>query len=261
MPELETLDADDSKPVLAALARDGACIVRDLLPESLCEQLLHDFEPHLEALNWGADDLGYRDGFYGTQTKRLHGLFSKSTATAQVLTHPLLLALAETLFVSSGMSRGVRLSNAELMVLNPGQSAQVFHTDAASWPRIQTLENGEILVSANCALTDFTTENGATRVVPGSHRWPSGRAPEPHEVCLATMPRGSALVYSGNVIHSGGDNRSATTRTGLYLGYVASTLRPLENHLVTNRPEDIAALSPAAQELLDQVPGGFTVYA
>lgn len=261
MPTLETIEPTDNAGVLAALAHDGACIVQNLLPVSLCEQLLSDFEPHLEALNWGADDLGYRDGFYGTQTKRLHGLFSKSRATAEVLTHPLLLALARTLFVDSGMSRGISLSNAELMVLSPGQSAQVFHTDAASWPRIQSLESAEILVSANCALTDFTADNGATRVVPGSHKWAPERKPEPAEVCLATMPRGSALVYSGNVIHSGGDNRSSMTRTGLYLGYVASTLRPLENHLVTNRPEDIAALSPIAQELLDRVPGGFTVYA
>ena len=59
------------------------------------------------------------------------------------------------------------------MVLAKDQGVQEFHTDGASWRRVQTAEkaNGnEILISANCALTDFTATNGATRVVPGSHK-------------------------------------------------------------------------------------------
>jgi hypothetical protein len=260
-PALAHIEADHVDAIEAALADQGACIALNVLSDELCQTLLEDFAPHLDGMDWGADDLGYRDAFYGTRTKRLHGLFSKSVRMQDVLTHPLFLALGQRLFLSTGLAREVRLSNAELMVLNQDQEAQTFHTDAVSWQRAQQTVAEEVLVSANCALTEFTASNGATRVVPGSHRWPADRQPQAHEVCLATMPRGAALIYTGNTIHSGGANQEPAARVGLYLGYIVSWLRPIENHLVTNRPEDVFALPAAAQRLLDVVPGGFAPYA
>jgi hypothetical protein len=227
----------------------------------LCEQLLRDFSSYLEAMPWGEDELGYRDAFYGEQTKRLHGLFSKSSKMVDVLTHPLFLELGKRMFVDTSLSNDIRLSNTELMVLNQDQGVQAFHSDAGSWRRVQQAEEGEILISANCALTEFTRTNGATRVVPGSHRWQSGREPRDDEITLAVMPQGAALIYSGNVLHSGGANHEPEARVGLYLGYIVSWLRPIENQLVTNAPADILALPEQAQRLLDVVPGGFTVFA
>ena len=259
--ELKRIDSHDVDAVVAALDADGACIALDVLPAALCDTLLNDFAPHLGELSWGTDELGYRDNFYGNETKRLHGLFSKSQAMGEVLTHPLFLAVARRLLIDTGRGKEVRLSNAELMVLNGGQDNQDFHTDAVSWAHAQQLMDGEILVSANCALTDFTATNGATRVVPGSHRWTSARDVADDEVCLAVMPKGSALLYTGNAVHSGGANREPAPRTGLYLGYVVSWLRPIENHLVTNDPADVLSLPESAQRLLDVAPGGFTVYA
>ena len=261
MAVLKQIDATDPEAILQAVRDDGACIALNVLSLDLCDALMRDFQPHLDQLNWGVDDLGYRNEFYGEQTKRLHGLFSKSTNMVRVLTHPLFLTLARKMFVDSGMSSDVRLSNTELMVLNKDQDVQVFHEDAASWHRVQQQESEEILISANCALTDFTESNGATRVVPGSHLWEQDREPEADEICLAVMPRGSALIYSGNAIHSGGANREEAARVGLYLGYIVSWLRPIENQLVTNDPADILALPEDAKRLLDVSPGGFTVYA
>lgn len=264
MVSLKQIDAANVDEILAAVAADGACIALDVLPHELCDALIADFQPHLDDIPWGTDELGYRDQFYGEKTKRLHGLFSKSPNMETVLTNPLFLALANRLFVDSKLASDVRLSNTELMVLNKDQDVQEFHTDAASWRRIQNAEkaNGnEILISANCALTEFTASNGATRVVPGSHRWEEGRAPTDDEVCLAVMPKGSALIYSGNAVHSGGANAEDQARFGLYLGYIVSWLRPIENQLVTNSAEDIQALSEEARRLLDVSEGGFTVFA
>ncbi len=261
LKQIEHTQIDD---ILAAVAEDGACIALNVLSHELCDALMEDFQAHLDALDWGTDDLGYRDKFYGEQTKRLHGLFSKSARMVEVLTNPLFLSLAERMFVDTGLSSDVRLSNTELMVLNKDQDAQEFHTDAASWHHVQKQEKNqgqEILISANCALTEFTDTNGATRVVPGSHRWTEARAPEADEVCLAVMPKGAALIYSGNAVHSGGANNENEARVGLYLGYIVSWLRPIENQLVTNHPGDILALPERAQRLLDVSPGGFTVFA
>lgn len=261
MTELQQFDAGRVDDILAALESDGACVARNVLPEALCTNLLDDFAPHLDALALGEDELGYRDDFYGEKTKRLHGLFSKSERMVEVLTHPLFLALGQRMFVDTGCSSDIRLSNAELMVLHKNQEIQALHTDGASWKLAQAMVDDEILVSANCALTDFTETNGATRVVPGSHRWEPGRVPREEEICLATMPRGSALIYTGNAMHSGGANREAEARTGLYLGYIVSWLRPIENHLVTNSPGDVFDLPVSAQRLLDVVPGGFAPLA
>jgi ectoine hydroxylase-related dioxygenase (phytanoyl-CoA dioxygenase family) len=264
MVSLREIDASKIDDIQSAVAEDGACIALNLLPHELCDGLIADFQPHLDNMPWGTDELGYRDNFYGQRTKRLHGLFSKSEKMQAVLTHPLFLTLARRMFVEPKISSDIRLSNTELMVLSKDQDVQEFHTDGASWRRIQAAEKAagnEILISANCALTDFTETNGATRVVPGSHLWDDDRLPTDDEVCLAVMPKGSALIYTGNAIHSGGANSEDEARFGLYLGYIVSWLRPLENQLITNKAEDVLALPEEAQRLLDVAEGGFTVFA
>jgi hypothetical protein len=261
MNHLIHIDTGSVDDILDAVTQDGACIARNVLTNEQCGALMTDFTPHLKAMDWGRDELGYRSDFYGARTKRLHGRFSKSPRMTEVLTHPLFLALAERLFIDSGFADDVRLSNTELMVLGKDQTAQDFHTDGVSWRRIQRQAGQEILISANCALTPFTASNGATRVVPGSHRWPPERKPRDHEVCLAEMPAGSALIYAGNVIHAGGANFESDVRVGLYLGYIPSWLRPIENQLVTNTPAHVLALPERARRLLDVTDGGFTVYA
>lgn len=252
---------DPMKRIADAVESDGACIVTDLLAPEFCDALRGDFNPHLEQIPWGIDELGYKDEFYGNRTKRLHGLFSKSRHMVDVLTHPFLISLARRTLVEPGTAKDIRLSNTELMVLNQDQDVQAFHTDGASWYRAQRQDPNETLISANIALTEFTATNGATRVVPGSHLWDEMREPNADETCLAVMPKGAALLYAGRVVHSGGANMQPEARLGLYLGYVASWLRPIENQLVTNKPEDIFALPEEAQRLLDVSPGGFTVIA
>ena len=245
-----------------AIARDGGCIIDELFSAEFCNELISDFAPHLSESEWGLDELGYRDNFYGLKTKRLHGLFSKSKKMEGILTHPIFMAIAKTILVDSKLASDFRLSNSELMVIGQDQSNQEFHTDGTSWRRAQQHEHPrEILFSTNIALTPFTSTNGATRVVPGSHLWNEYKEPSEEEICLATMSQGSVLLYSGNVIHSGGENIEQEQRIGLYQGYVASWLRPIENHLITNEAADIAELSPEAQTLLDVSPAGYTVYA
>lgn len=262
MSELQRFDTPHAlDDMVEAIDRDGACILTRLLAPEFCDRLMADFSVYLAEMPWGEDELGYKNEFYGSQTKRLHGLFSKSRHMADVLTHPFLLSLARRIIVERKVARDLRLSNTELMMLNQHQGMQAFHTDGGSWYRAQRLDEAETLISANIALTEFTKTNGATRVVPGSHRWPQDRQPEDDEVCLAVMPKGGVLLYAGKVVHSGGANIEPEPRTGLYLGYIASWLRPIENQLVTNTPRDIFALPEDARRLLDVSPGGFTVIA
>lgn len=244
--------------IAAALARDGAVIVRDFLDSRWVDELERDLKPHLDAVDWCNTESGDRDEFFGHRTKRLHGLLARSPRFGDFITHPLLEALCERIL--KPRCRDVRLSTGELMALGRGETNQTFHRDADSWMYFPE-PRPEILVSVNAALTDFSEENGATRVVPGSHRWPRERRPGEDEVASAVMPRGSALLYSGNVLHGGGANRTEQVRVGLYAGFLLSWLRPIENHLVTNGLECLRAAPARVQRLLDYSDGGWQVIA
>ncbi len=99
------------------------------------------------------------------------------------------------------------------------------------------------------APVDFSEENGATRVAPGSHRWPFERTAEDSDMVSAEMPAGSAVLYLGSTIHGGGANRSTDQwRRGIHLSYVLGWLRTEKNHYLATPPEIARTLPRRAQE-------------
>ncbi len=250
----------------SAIEEDGACIVDSLISETLCDQLMADFLPHIGGVNWcnveapDAKFEGLKDKeFFGIKTKRFHGLPGLSSHCPEIISHPYLLKLAYHMLGAGKSCRDIRVSTMELMVLGQGEVQQSFHRDFDSWPYTEGSRHHLSLISANIALCDFTENNGATIVVPGSHRWPKDREPKPFETCRAIMNKGSALIYSGDVLHGGGSNHEPEIRTGFYVGYIPSWLSNLENHAVSNPPETIEALDDKTRSLLDIVPGGWIV--
>lgn len=244
--------------VLAALDRDGAGILEGLVSPAEADALAQDFRPHLDAVPFCNTTGTDKDVFFGLKTKRLHGLTARSKRFGELIVHPTLLALAERTLLPH--ARDLRVSTGELMALGEGEGSQALHRDADSWyamPRPRP----EVLFSANVALTEFNLANGATVVAPGSHRWPPDRAVEPGETEQVVMSRGSALLYSGEVLHGGGPNTTEELRIGLYVGYIASWLRPIENHVLTNGLDAIRRTSERAQQLLDCGHGGWTPIA
>merc|ERR1719479_394689 len=102
------------------------------------------------------------------------------------------------------------------------------------------------------ALTDFTEENGATHVIPGLNLW-SGRGSQIDNTMptiQAAMPAGSAFLFTGSLVHAGGQNRTDTPRVGLVFGYQVGFLRPEANHVLSIPPEKAKKLPPQIQELL-----------
>ena len=256
---LEQLSRDSApESIFTALERDGAAIVEGFLDDARVERLRDDFGPHLEAVDWCNTDGGLTDSFFGLRTKRLHGLLAKAPSFAELVTDPLLLDLGAHFL--KPRCRDFRVSTGELMALGRGQEDQLLHRDADSWSFFPQ-PRPEILVSATVALTDFSLDNGATVVVPGSHLWEVGREPEPDEKARAVMPRGSALLYSGNVLHGGGANRTDEIRIGCYVGYLLSWLRPIEDHLVTNGVDALRAALPRARRLFGFNESGFEAIA
>lgn len=237
---------DTTPDALAArLAREGYVIIEELAVP-LTARAREELEPHVDAAPWG------HDSFLGFRTKRLGGLLAKSCAVRELALDPTVLALADRLLLPH--CARYRLNFSGIMHLAPGAEAQSLHRDGLIYPLVHP--HPPTIMPAMWALTDFSAENGATRIVPGSHRWAHDRMPCEDEVVTAKMPAGSVLVYTSGVLHGGGDNRSGDLRTGLALQYALGWLRQEENQYLVNPPEIAREYPEKLQRLIGYDYGG-----
>ena len=240
-------DAD----VLPALQRDGAVVVEGLLPPELLSTFRNDMEEAAASFGPGTRSGGENvQRFWGSATKRFTRLASRSDAFVEILLNPTMLAAADALLLPNCGSYW--MNTGQMMIIGPGEPAQVLHRDADNWRTMNRADGFEVTVSCMFAITDFTAELGATRVVPGSHRWPDfGRRAEPDEIVQAVMPAGSGMIYTGRAMHGAGANvTSGQWRFGLHVSYVLGWLTPEEaGPLGTDWPS-AAHLPERAQQLL-----------
>lgn len=238
--------------VLEALAADGAVIVHDFLAPELLERFRADMVAHASGRPGGTtDDLSVFRTFWGERTVRFTRLAHRSRAFVDILTDPFYLQIADAALLAS--AQDYWMNTGQMMIIGPGERAQFLHRDADNWPGALCRPDGiEVTISCMFAITDFTAEAGATRVVPGSHRWEDyDRRATPDEVCQAVMPAGSGMIYTGRVLHGGGENRTTDEfRYGLHLSYVAGWLTPEEAGPLGTTWDDVRDLSPVAQRLL-----------
>jgi ectoine hydroxylase-related dioxygenase (phytanoyl-CoA dioxygenase family) len=186
--------------------------------------------------------------FYGPRTVRIDGLAGKSPSFVELMCHPTLLAAADR-FLLPNCSHYL-LNTGQLIEIRPGEGAQMLHRDEGAWS-FYGEGRPELTVESMIALSEFTEINGATRIVPGSHRWDADREPKDHEVTAAAMTAGSAVVYLGSTLHGGGANQSKrVARRGLFLGYVLGWLRTEENSYLTTPIEAVREMPQRAQGLL-----------
>jgi len=247
--EKVTASADPAE-LAALLRRDGAVIVYDALTANQLIGLNSELDDTINATSPGLRHPTARRmiEFYGHSTIRLDGMPSRSAAFREVMLSPLLCGVADELLLPN--CEDYLLNTGQLIQIGPGETAQRLHRDEDAWswyPAPKPL----LQVEAMFALTDFTVENGATQVVPGSHLWPPERKALPEEILSAEMPAGSALYYLGSAIHGGGANTTNNeSRRGLFLGYVVGWLRTEENMFLTVPIEEVKSMPQRVQELL-----------
>jgi len=253
MAKLQRFPADaPAEAWLAAAEADGGVIIERVIPDALRLAFLDQIHPFVDASTPGSSsDAPRRRTFYGNNTKRFCGLAAKAPAFVDLLLHPALLAYAHHVLLRDD-TEDVWLNTGQMMVVGPGEPAQRPHRDDDNWPALARM-GFAASVSTMIALEDFTAENGATRVVPGSHGAPAAFDPAADEAAVtqAVMPAGSVLLYSGRTVHGAGHNRTTDTwRMGLHISYVSALIRPEENHALAVPLEVARTLSPAAQRML-----------
>jgi ectoine hydroxylase-related dioxygenase (phytanoyl-CoA dioxygenase family) len=179
--------------------------------------------------------------------------------------HPLVLGAAER-FLHPYCEK-IQLNLTQLITILPGQGAQPLHRDRFVWGGGGTgfvgagviPEHIEPQFNAIWALSDFTNENGATHVVSGSNKWSFDRDANPDQSVQAEMTRGSVLLYTGSVIHGGGENRSNGPRIGMTFTYSLAWLRQEENQYLSCPPHIAKDLSPELADLLGYTMANFSL--
>jgi ectoine hydroxylase-related dioxygenase (phytanoyl-CoA dioxygenase family) len=83
------------------------------------------------------------------------------------------------------------------------------------------------------ALDDFTSTNGATTLIPGSHLWSDTQTPSRSQMIPAIMPSGSVVYFLNTLYHSGGENINGGQRRSLTVQYCQPWIRPYENFTVS----------------------------
>jgi hypothetical protein len=250
-PKLDIVSHDiHPHELVQLLERDGAVIVEGALNQQQLANLNTDLDQAV-----AATDPGLRHAvsdffieFYGRNTIRLDGLPAKSRTFLDVMQHPLLTGVADELLLPN--CEDYLLNTGQLIQIGPGETAQAIHRDEDAWGFYKD-PKPLLQVEAMFALTEFSTDNGATRVVPGSHLWNADRRPVPEEITSAEMSAGSALLYLGSTLHGGGANAtSGEWRRGMFFGFVVGWLRTEENTFLTVPIETVKTMPVRCQELL-----------
>jgi ectoine hydroxylase-related dioxygenase (phytanoyl-CoA dioxygenase family) len=240
-----------AEALAAALESDGAVIVDGLLDADLLDRFNGELDPLLEAAR--PDHGRYvNDGvaaFFGDRTRHVLGVAGKSEIFAtEVLTHPVYRAACDRVLLPN--CARYRLNIAHVMDRGPGSVRQWPHRDEMVWNHVP-VPHPELQLASVIALVDFTADNGATVVAPGSHRWDDPRRmPTEDEWVAAEMPAGSAVIYLGSTIHAGGSNATDGWRRGMHVSYCLGWLRTEENQFLAVPLEVARGLPRRAQELV-----------
>lgn len=250
--ELREFAASDSAHTLAqALCADGGIIVRDLLSTRQLTSLNAALDPLLAAADPGHKHLNPAlDAFFGDRTRHVTGLAGKSAEFAEhVMCHPTVLGICDEVLLPNCADYILNL--AHVMDRGAGAEQQILHRDEDIWIHMPR-PHPELELAMIIAMVDFTRDNGATVVVPGSHKWQDrSRQPQEHELAFAQMPAGSAVIYLGSTLHAGGTNRRQDFwRRGIHLSYCLGWLRTEENNLLSTSPAVARQMPRRAQELL-----------
>ena len=250
MTQLQHLPADaESSAIVAAVQQDGAVILDDVLNDGFIAALREETDPYMEHTSNGEDH------FAGHHTTRTGGLLVRSEKCRELIEHETILNPCNE-FLAPYCER-VQLHLTQIIRIRPGETAQTIHRDRWAWGK--HLSHLEPQFNTIWAITDFTSENGATQVVPGSTQWPDDQEIQPEQITRAEMKAGSVLVYSGSVFHGGGANTSDQDRIGINITYALGWLRQEENQYLSCPPELAKDLSPTLQGLAGYAMGQYAL--
>ena len=216
------------------LRESGYLILENVAEPAQVKAIGDELKPHfIEA--------PYCEGpFYGAETKRLGRVLARSRASHDLVLHELVYGIVNEILRPN--CHNLQLNLMQAIEIFPGAPAQGPHRDHDMWwtPKGAV----EYMINVMWALDDFNERNGATRVWPGSNRMNQDEMLPDEMAVSAVMPGGSACIFLGSTMHSGGENFSSRSRRGLIISYCLGWLKPWENQWLAYPPEIARTFSP-----------------
>ena len=244
-----SIDTPDEE-ALRIIDQDAAVIIDDVIPDAEIDKILNELDPFIKGNLKGADE------FTGFQTTRVGALIARSHGCRDLAMHTKINSLASQ-FLEPHCDN-YQLHFTSLISIGPGETKQILHRDRGLWGGYISRKI-ETQFAVVWAATDFTFENGATQLVPGSHKWDARREVLEDEIAYAEMKKGSVLIYTGSVLHGGGDNISDEIRSGIFIHYAPGWIRQQENQYLSCPPEVAKELAPELRSLIGYSKGGYVM--
>jgi ectoine hydroxylase-related dioxygenase (phytanoyl-CoA dioxygenase family) len=249
MPILHLSPSATPDELTAALRADGCCIVDNLVSAEVMDRVAEEMAPYVDFSPNGRDD------FIGRLTRRTGSMVARSPASRELIANPLVLGTAGILLQKAS---AFQLHLTQVISVFPGETLQPLHRDEIGWDFPFPL-NYDPQCNTIWAMTDFTKENGATRVVPGSHLVPGKQTYQESDEEQAEMERGSVFFYTGKVYHGAGANRSDAVRQGINLTYSVGWVRQEENQYLSTPVEVARTLDDDLLRLIGYQLGGLAM--
>jgi len=211
-----------------------------------------ELTPHMDSVHVIDED--DPEEFYPGRTRRVSALVARSPSiTDQLLAHPISKSVCDRHLTANG-EYGYQVHVTAALEVGPGAREQILHREEDPFTYFQE-PRPNIIIASMWAISDFRADNGATLIVPGSHKWPGDRKAEPHEIVNAEMPAGSVLFWSGGLLHGAGANVGEDWRYGIILTYSLGWVRQEENQYLNVPKARLAELTPEMRKLI-----GFDMY-
>ncbi|MEM7079636.1 MAG: phytanoyl-CoA dioxygenase family protein [Pseudomonadota bacterium] len=238
---MRELSATEIEAHIDAVAQQGYTIMTDAIDAALLQDLHEELE-RLEQVRPGGDIAPAP--FTGFHTRRWFDLLNDGAVWQRVAVHPWVLAI-----LPGVLGENFLLSTMGTAVIGPGEAAQSVHCDdmVYMFPR----PHPNLVCNTMWALSDFTANNGATRIVPGSNNLPDDPVVgQTYNTVALEMPAGSIALVVGTCYHGAGANITPATRWGLTINYCNGRMRQQENLMLGVRPERMMGFAPQLQDLL-----------
>jgi ectoine hydroxylase-related dioxygenase (phytanoyl-CoA dioxygenase family) len=252
---LRRVPADTSPAqIKAIIEQDGGVILTGFFSADQVRRFNQEIDPFLRELEAGpADKVDLYEGFHGSNTKRLTNVVTHSpTFRQEMIQDPRVLAIADAVLLP--IADSYQMTAAQVIEIGPGSKSQPLHRDLENWPIFRELGPNAYNVTINflTALTDFTEENGATRVIPGSSHWPDyENRGTPEQTHPALLKAGDVLLIDGKVAHGGGANKTSDVyRRAMAWSFTIGWLTSEEAHAFLVPLELVKSLPPKIQNIL-----------
>ncbi len=249
MPVRHLPSATTVEAVSAALAADGCVVIDELVDPAVLDDIEAELAPFMA-------DTPYGDDFSGHRTRRTGGLVARAPASRQLVMHPTVVAAVGSVL---GHATAFQLHLTQLISIEPGQESQYLHRDQWAFDFFSFPAGYEVTCNTIWAMTDFTEENGGTRLIPGSHRFDDKLKFTEADTEPAEMRKGSVLLYTGALYHGGGPNHSDSPRNGVNITYCVGWLRQEENQYLSVPAEVARELPDDLLRMIGYAPGAYAL--